>query len=121
VASDGHIFLYGRALGGCVATYMATHTDTPTHLFSGVILENTFTSISDIVDYIFPLFIQVAKPYILNIDWDTLSIVPSIRLPVLYIHRDEDESVPREMTEKLYEATINAPIRNKFIITAEQD
>jgi fermentation-respiration switch protein FrsA (DUF1100 family) len=94
VGEGGHLFLYGRALGGCVATYVATHPSTPANLFSGLVLENTFTSISDLVDFIFPLFIQLAKPYILSIEWQTLSLASYIRIPVLYIHRDEDESVP---------------------------
>ena len=47
----------GRALGGCLATYMAAHEDTPKDLYHGVILENTFTNIAELVDFIFPLFI----------------------------------------------------------------
>ena len=47
----------GRALGGCLATYMAAHKDTPKDLYHGVILENTFTNIAELVDFIFPLFI----------------------------------------------------------------
>jgi len=74
-----------------------------------------------LVDFIFPIFIKVAKPYILSIDWDTLALAPSIRKPVLYIHRDEDESVPREMTESLYAASVNAPLRLKHIITEDQN
>ena len=57
VGTDGHIFLMGRALGGCLATYMAAHEDTPKDLYHGVILENTFTNIAELVDFIFPLFI----------------------------------------------------------------
>ena len=53
VAPDGDLFLLGRSLGGAVAAYIATHPDTPYDLFSGVIIENSFTSISDMVDVMF--------------------------------------------------------------------
>ena len=45
------IFLQGRSLGGAVAIYMANKNP---GLFRGLIIENTFSSISDIVDTLFP-------------------------------------------------------------------
>ena len=33
------------------------------------------------------------------------------------MHREEDESVPREMTDKLYDTAINAPLKLKQIIS----
>jgi hypothetical protein len=53
VKSGGNFFLLGRSLGGAVASYVASHEDVPQGLFSGLILENTFTSISDMVDQLF--------------------------------------------------------------------
>ena len=44
------IFIIGRSLGGAVASYMVSLDETP---FEGLILENTFTSIADMVDSIF--------------------------------------------------------------------
>jgi pimeloyl-ACP methyl ester carboxylesterase len=43
----GKLFLIGRSLGGAVAAYAASLDP---NLFDGLILENTFTSISDMVD-----------------------------------------------------------------------
>lgn len=86
--------MLGRSLGGAVAAYMATHEDTPISLFQGVILESTFTSINDMADLMVPWPFVMCKPYILDIDWRTIDIVPSLTLPVLYITGDKDELVP---------------------------
>ena len=67
VAPGGDLFLLGRSLGGAVATYVATHPETPHDLFSGVILESTFTSISDMVDSMFYPPITTFKGFILSI------------------------------------------------------
>ena len=90
--------MIGRSLGGAVAAYMATHPETPNNLFTGVILENTFTSISDMVDNMFFPPITTFKDYILTIGWKTIDLVPSLNIPVLYITGDQDEIVPTKMT-----------------------
>jgi len=98
VAPDGDLFLLGRSLGGAVATYVATHPDTPYDLFSGVIIENTFTSISDMVDLIFYPPISTFKNLVLTISWNSLTLMPLITLPVLLVSGDQDELVPTHMT-----------------------
>ena len=52
---SGGIFLLGRSLGGAVA--VEALTDDTMDMIDGVILENTFTSISDMVDVIFPFLV----------------------------------------------------------------
>ena len=61
------IFIIGRSLGGAVASYMVSLDETP---FEGLILENTFTSIADMVDRIF-YFVGYVKWLIVRIGWDT--------------------------------------------------
>jgi pimeloyl-ACP methyl ester carboxylesterase len=102
VAPDGDLYLLGRSLGGAVATFVASHPATPYDLFSGLIIENTFTSISDMVDIMFYPPISTFKEQILEIDWNTFELVPSVTLPVLFVSGDEDELVPDYMTSKLY-------------------
>ena len=67
LSKDG-IFLLGRSLGGAVAAeaFFDEHAD----IIDGIILENTFTSISDMVDIMFP-FLAPIKEYVLKIGWDT--------------------------------------------------
>jgi len=87
---DSAIFLLGRSLGGAVAAYSASLEP---QMFEGLILENTFTSISDIVDDIMS-FLSYFKWLILRIGWDTNQIVKTLKLPVLVIGSMEDEIVP---------------------------
>ena len=67
LSKDG-IFLLGRSLGGAVAAeaFFDEHAD----IIDGIILENTFTSISDMVDIMFP-FLAPIKEYVLAMSWDS--------------------------------------------------
>lgn len=93
------IFLYGHSLGGAVAIDLAVkHPDA-----AGLIVESSFTSIRDIVDYqsiyrIFPIDL------ILNQRFDSIKKVRSLALPVLFIHGTADLRVPATMSQQLYEA-----------------
>jgi len=59
------IFGHGRSLGGAVTIYMVEKNQ---YIFRGMIIENTFTSISAMADEMFP-FLKPVKPFILKIGW----------------------------------------------------
>lgn len=84
------LYVIGRSLGGAVASYMVSLDET---VFDGLILENTFTSIADMVDSMF-YFVGYVKWVILRIGWDTRSLVQNMQLPILFISGDKDELVP---------------------------
>lgn len=48
------VFFFGRSLGGAVAVRAATNLRRPEDKLAGIILENTFTSIGDMVDHVMP-------------------------------------------------------------------
>lgn len=50
--NNSKLFVIGKSLGGAVAIQLAEKKQ---ELICGMILENTFCSISDMVDHIFPL------------------------------------------------------------------
>ena len=79
IASDyvyaGGIFVIGRSLGGAVAADVLNDKDNKSFI-DGAILENTFTSIPDMVDHVFVLG-RVVKG-VLRIGWRTLDIVPEV-------------------------------------------
>ena len=85
------LFALGRSLGGAVAAYAASF-DSET--FDGLILENTFTSIPDMVDNLFYV-VGYFKFLILKIKWDTKQIIQSLQLPMLFVTGDQDELVPQ--------------------------
>ena len=92
------IFAHGRSLGGAAAIYMSSIAP---DLFRGLIIENTFLSISAMVDKMFPFLIPI-KQYVLKIGWHNDEIVPDLRLPIFYVTGDADELVPYEHTLKLH-------------------
>lgn len=65
--------------------------------FKGVIVENTFTGISDMADSIFPFlkFMGPIKKKMLKLKWDSVSKVELMKkCPVLFISGDQDTFVP---------------------------
>ena len=93
------IFIYGHSLGGAVAIDLAVkHPDA-----AGLIVENSFTSIRDIVDYqgvyrIFPIDLILYQRF------DSIKKVPTLQMPVLFIHGKADLRVPAIMSQRLYDA-----------------
>jgi len=50
----GRVFLFGRSLGGAVAVRAAANQARPHERLAGIMLENTFTCIGDMVDHVMP-------------------------------------------------------------------
>lgn len=75
------IFLHGRSLGGAVVNYVMTNSDYPV---AGIILENTFTSISDLIDIMFPLLAFMKKIIQRNF-WPSIDRINKIKKPILFI------------------------------------
>ena len=109
----GGIFLLGRSLGGAVATEALT--DDSKSMIDGIILENTFTSIPDMVDHIFVL-VRYVKGLILRIGWNTVDLVPDITAPIFFVTGKEDEIVPYEQTIQLYDAATSARFKDLFVV-----
>ena len=112
LARDG-IFLHGRSLGGAVAAeaFFDEHAD----MIDGIILENTFTSISDMADIMFP-FLAPIKKYVLKMSWDTDRLVPQITAPLMFVMGKRDEIVPYKQTYSLYKTADKALFKEKFVV-----
>ncbi len=72
---------FGRSLGGAVSLALATRAP---HLVRAVVVENTFLSISAMVDRLMPA-VSSLKGFILNIKWDSDVKVTSLKQPILFI------------------------------------
>lgn len=97
----GKIVLYGRSLGGAVALGTAAENDLRDRVM-GVIVENTYTSIPDMVEVVMPK-LTWAKPLISN-KWMTIESIGEIERPILFLSGTEDELVPPSQMWKLHEA-----------------
>lgn len=68
------LFLQGRSLGGAVAIHTAhKHPE----LFKGMIIENTFASISEMANELFPFFAYLGsiKKMMITNPWNSLKLV----------------------------------------------
>ena len=91
-------FLVGHSLGGAVAAEMARrHPEA-----AGLVLEATFTSIKDMLAQTGWSILPVGL--ILTQQFDTLSKMSDIHVPVMVTHGTRDAIVPYEMGEKLFAA-----------------
>ena len=103
------VFLFGRSLGGAVAlAALAAAPAADRAAVAGVILENTFTSIADMVDVVLPS-IAWLKPLILRIRWDSTVAIAGVTQPLLFISGEADALVPQRMMRRLHDlATVAA-------------
>jgi hypothetical protein len=105
------IYIYGHSLGGAVAIDLAVqHPDA-----AGLIVESSFTSIRDVVDYqvIYQMF---PVNLLLHQRFDSIQKVRSLKMPVLFIHGTADGKVPASMTQQLYAA---APQPKQLLLVPE--
>jgi len=94
------VLILGRSLGGAVTTYVAEKY--PEHV-KGIILENTFTSIPDMVDVVLP-WVAPLKFLVLRISWASIDLIPRVTCPILFISGTKDELVPPQHMKRLHDA-----------------
>ncbi|MDY7003202.1 MAG: alpha/beta fold hydrolase [Cyanobacteriota bacterium] len=94
------IIVYGHSLGGAIAIDLAARNPN----LAGLVLESTFTSLRDMADSerIYSLF---PVNWILSQRFDSMEKVPSLTMPIMYIHGTGDRTVPYPMSQTLYAAT----------------
>jgi uncharacterized protein len=94
------IFIYGHSLGGAIGIELASRHPNA----AGLIVQGSFTSIRQMVDYQMPRRI-FPTDLILNQHFDSIRKVPSLQMPLLYIHGLNDDKVPASMSQALYAAS----------------
>jgi uncharacterized protein len=92
-------FVYGHSLGGAVGIELATRSPD----MAGLVVEASFTSIRDMAETTRYGFLPVGL--ILTQRFDSISKVPKLGVPVLYIHGAADRWVPASMSERLHAAS----------------
>ena len=112
--NPGQVFIYGHSLGGAVAVELASRHSRA----AGLIVEGTFTSMSDIVQWggqyrIFPV------DWLLRQRFDSIRKIRSLKLPMLFIHGTADRKIPYQMSERLYAAAIS--MHKRLVLIPEGD
>ena len=90
------IVIFGRSLGGAVATWLATEYEP-----RGLIVESTFRSVPDLAAEIY-WFLPVRR--LARIEYPVESMMSSVTAPVLVVHSREDEIIPFHHGEALHMA-----------------
>ncbi len=90
------IVLFGRSLGGAVATNLAADVTA-----GGLIVESTFTSVPDLASELFP---WVPARLIARLRYDARQRMKEVESPVLVIHSRNDEIIPFRHGKALYAA-----------------
>lgn len=89
---------FGQSLGAAVA--LQTALESPPE---GLVMEGSFTSMKDIVKYTSAFGYYTVAWWGLDLPFDNLSKISSLRAPLLMIHGDRDLVAPLEMTMRLYQ------------------
>lgn len=90
------VILYGASLGGAVAMQLALEK----HI-RGLVIECSFTSVQDMGRSLYP-WLPVAL--ITRMRFDSLSKIGQVAAPLLISHSLEDQLIPYEMGQRLFQA-----------------
>ncbi|KAJ7729820.1 Alpha/Beta hydrolase protein [Mycena metata] len=101
--SQTPIILYGQSIGGAVAIDLASRNPAK---ITALILENTFTSIPNLVPHALPLLGPFT--FLCHQKWDSASKIPSIptTTPILMLSGVADELIPKEHMRALWEIVV---------------
>jgi uncharacterized protein len=95
-----NIISFGESLGGGIAAELAVREPV-----GGLVLQSTFTSISDIGADLFP---WLPVRWLAKIRYDTHSKLPRLKFPVLVMHSRVDEIIPFRQGQRNF-AAANEP------------
>ena len=109
-----NIFIYGHSLGGAVAIDLAVRQPEA----AGVIVENTFTSMMDMINYSGFIYQLFPSRLLLHQRFDSLGKLSSLKVPLLLIHGTSDRTVPHTMSETLFQA---ATVPKKLVLVEGAD
>lgn len=100
----GPIIAFGRSLGGAVAVALAAKNPSTV---AGLVVENTFLSISKMADSVFPV-LSFFKGLVLRLSWDTAARIKDVVCPILFISGGRDELVPPFHMRELHRLAVHS-------------
>jgi alpha-beta hydrolase superfamily lysophospholipase len=110
----GKRFIYGYSLGGALAIAVAAKHDG----FAGVVVESSFTSISDLVrqsrwGWVPGLSLLVTQSF------DSAERIRKVNEPLLFIHGTMDDVVPHTMSDQLLADAVAVRAEYKRVVKIE--
>lgn len=96
-------FIYGHSLGGAVAVNLAHElTGENRAQAAGLIVESSFTNLGDVAAAVTNTSLPVR--WLLSQEFDSLSKIGEVGIPVLIAHGRDDRYVPSRFSEALFDA-----------------
>ena len=84
-----------------MAIHLAHHRP---HDLAGVVVENTFTSIRNMVTNLFRLPNYIIPSFFVTSKWDSISRIGGVKVPILMLSGRRDKLVPPFMMDELFAA-----------------
>jgi len=112
------LFVFGRSLGGAVTIALASELQKRAQqpFPRGLILENTFTSISDVVNALFPILaFESLKKRFLRIKWESIQRVPDLEVPMLFLTGEKDEMIPPSHSRLLHARAEKSRLKRQVV------
>ncbi|MEJ5991264.1 alpha/beta fold hydrolase [Ramlibacter sp. PS3R-8] len=91
-------FVFGHSLGGAIAIDLASRVDDE----RGVIVEGTFTSISDVASSMKFGWLPISP--LITQRFDAVKKVDKLHSPLLVVHGENDTLIPSDLGRRLYDA-----------------
>lgn len=92
---EENIIVYGRSIGTGMAAFLAANTNP-----KALVLESPYYSVADIAKKIAPIF---PLNLLLKFKFESYKSILKVKCPIYIIHGDNDNVVPFESGEKLYQ------------------
>ncbi|CAJ1352437.1 unnamed protein product, partial [Effrenium voratum] len=87
----------------------------------GLVLENTFTSISDVVNALFPMLaFESLKKRFLRIRWESIQRVQDLEVPMLFLTGEKDEMIPPTHSRMLHARAEKSRLRRNVVFAEGQ-
>lgn len=105
--------IHGKSLGAGVVLHTMSHSNIAKQI-KGIVIENTFTSILDMANIIYPKLRMFTRLLLRN-NWDNKKYVTNLpkHLQVLFITGKRDEITPSRMVVSLYQ---QCPLEEKLLL-----
>ena len=103
-------FLYGEQLGGAVA--LSTALQCPD--IAGVILENPFISVKEVLRDLFPYLSWLL--FVFNGCWDSSELISQVKCPLFFLIGQSDETIPNAQSYAL-QRLASVPYRQLLVPT----
>lgn len=94
-----NIILFGRSMGGAVATKLAADVQP-----GALILESVFSSINDMAKVIMP---GLSRLIVRRFNFNNTAMIKQVYCPLLLMHSPDDEIIPFAQGQKVFQAASN--------------